>query len=43
MDKTHGPFLTEERRALYEGWSEADPPDAWEKERSRRINDVMTK
>jgi deoxyribonuclease-1 len=40
MDGKYGPFLTDDQRALYAGWSEADPPDEWELERERRIEAV---
>jgi len=40
MDRTYGPFLTDELRQRYQAWSEGDPPDAWELERERRIETI---
>lgn len=37
MDRTYGPFLTDELRQRYQAWSDGDPPDDWELERERRI------
>jgi len=37
MSKTWGLKLLEEEQVQYQSWNEADPPDAWELERDKRI------
>lgn len=37
MTDTYGITLTDLKREMFEAWSQADPPDSWEKLRNRRI------
>ena len=37
MEAVHGIRLSDPQRTLFERWHRNDPPDAWERERDRRI------
>ena len=41
MAATYGFRLSSQDRQLYSAWSKMDPPDAWERERSRRIKAIQ--
>ena len=41
MSATYGFRLSRQDRQLYAAWSAADPPDAWEIERDRRIEGLQ--
>ena len=41
MEKTYGFRLSDQQRKLFTAWHRQDPPDAWERERNRRIAKIQ--
>ncbi len=41
MEKAYAVPLSRQQRQLFEAWNRQDPPDAWEKERNRRIKAIQ--
>lgn len=41
MEDTYGVKISKKNRRLYEAWDREDPPDAWEMERNRRIQEIQ--
>ena len=40
-EKTYAVPLSRQQRQLFEAWNRQDPPDAWGKERNRRIKAIQ--
>ncbi len=41
MEDTYGFRLSDQQRKLFTAWHRQDPPDAWERERNRRIAKIQ--
>ncbi len=41
MSETYGISLSQDERAMFEEWHEADPVDAWEQTRDERIEAIQ--
>jgi deoxyribonuclease-1 len=43
MQDQYGLSISDKQRKLFEAWDRADPTDAWELERERRIYEVLAR